>query len=78
MTQHQRTMVNLTHHTLYDLIGGETGVRKLVEVFYDIIETQPEVHKLHLLHLRGNGIAHARVDAVQFYLRISRRAKIIC
>ena len=66
MTQYQPTMADLTHHTLYDLIGGETGVRKLVEVFYDIIETRPEAHKLNLLHLRGNGVAHARVEQFNF------------
>ncbi|MEY3884570.1 MAG: hypothetical protein RIS87_345 [Pseudomonadota bacterium] len=66
MTQHQVTTNDSTHHTLYDLIGGETGVKNLVEVFYDIIETRPEAHKLNLLHLRGNGVAHARVEQFNF------------
>ncbi len=57
---------NNSHQSLYDLIGGEEGILKLVNVFYDIVETNPEGHKLHLLHLRGNGIAHSRVEQFNF------------
>ncbi len=63
---HQPTNSNISHIPLYDLIGGEEGIVKLVNVFYDIVETNPEGHKLHLLHLRGNGIAHSRVEQFNF------------
>lgn len=66
MTHHQHSNPDNTRQSLYDLIGGENGVKNLVKVFYDIIETRPEGHKLHLLHLRGNGIAHSRVEQFDF------------
>jgi hemoglobin len=52
--------------SLYDLVGGEQGVLKLVQVFYDLVQAHPEGHQLHLLHLRGNGIAHSRVEQFNF------------
>lgn len=52
--------------SLYDLVGGETGVSNLVKVFYDIVETDPIGHKLLLLHLRGNGLAHSRLEQFNF------------
>jgi hemoglobin len=52
--------------SLYELVGGETGVLNLVKVFYDIVENDPAGHKLHLLHLRGNGLAHSRVEQFNF------------
>ena len=52
--------------SLYELAGGETGVLNLVKVFYDIVETEPSAHKLLLLHLRGNGLAHSRVEQFNF------------
>jgi hemoglobin len=53
---------------LYDLVGGEAGVRKLVETFYDIIEFEPEGRLLHVLHLRGHGVAHSRIEQFNFLL----------
>ena len=56
----------MDHRTLmYDLMGGETGVHRLVEVFYDIVEQEPEGQPLHVLHMRGHGVAHSRIE--QFY-----------
>jgi hemoglobin len=52
--------------SLYDLAGGEVGVLELVRTFYDIVETDPAAHKLLLLHLRGNGLAHSRVEQFNF------------
>ena len=66
MTHHQPPDPNDLRQSLYDLIGGDAGVLKLVNSFYDIIETHPEAHKLHVLHLRGNGVAHARVAQFKF------------
>jgi len=52
--------------SLYDQMGGETVVRRLVETFYDIVEREPVGEALRLLHLRGNGIAHARREQFHF------------
>ncbi|WP_083567517.1 group II truncated hemoglobin [Hyphomicrobium sp. CS1GBMeth3] len=51
---------------LYQRVGGEGGVRKLVEMFYDIVEFEPEGQVLHALHLRGHGVAHSRVEQFNF------------
>lgn len=51
---------------LYDLVGGDEGVRDLVETFYDIVEHEPEARVLHILHLRGHGIAHSRTEQFEF------------
>ena len=66
MTMQQPNNINNSYKSLYDSIGGEAGVIKLIEVFYDIVETDHEGHKLHLLHLRGNGMAHSRVEQFNF------------
>ncbi|MDY0884580.1 group II truncated hemoglobin [Dongia soli] len=52
--------------SLYDLVGGAEGVNRLVETFYDIVEKEPAGHVLLLLHLRGNGVAHSRVEQFNF------------
>ncbi len=52
--------------SFYDLIGGEAGVRRLVEVFYDIVEKEPEGEALNILHLRGMGVAHSRIEQFHF------------
>lgn len=59
---------NSTHtkQSLYNLIGGENGTSNLVKVFYDIVETSPEGQTLLLLHLRGNGVAHSRIEQFNF------------
>ena len=36
--------------SLYELIGGETGLRALVERFYDLIESAPEAARIRALH----------------------------
>ena len=36
--------------SLYDLMGGETGVRTLVDRFYDLIDTAPEAANIRALH----------------------------
>ena len=66
MTQFQPYTTDSSRQTLYDLVGGEDGVKNLVRVFYDIVETNPDGHKLHLLHLRGNGVAHSRIEQFNF------------
>ena len=52
--------------SLYQRVGGEDGVRRLVEAFYDLVETHPAGAPVNLLQLRGHGVAHARIDQFKF------------
>ncbi len=54
------------YRTLYEQVGGEEGVKKLVNTFYDKIESTEEGKPVLLLQMRGHGIAHARVEQVNF------------
>ena len=36
--------------TLYEQIGGEAGVRKLVDRFYDLMDTDPQAAGIRALH----------------------------
>lgn len=40
----------MTQPTLYDLMGGETGVRRLVDRFYDLMDAAPEASAIRSLH----------------------------
>lgn len=51
---------------LYDRVGGADGLRALIETFYDIVEFEPEGRVLHLLHLRGHGVTHSRIEQFNF------------
>ncbi len=42
--------MNETQPSLYELIGGETGVRKLVDRFYDLMESSPEAAQVRAIH----------------------------
>ncbi len=52
--------------TLYELIGGETALRALIETFYDIVESEEIGPILHRLHRRGHGVAHSRIEQFDF------------
>lgn len=39
-----------TELSLYDLIGGELGLRALVERFYDLMDSAPEAKDIRALH----------------------------
>ena len=39
-----------TELSLYELIGGETGLRTLVERFYDLMDSAPEATQVRALH----------------------------
>ncbi|NWF62960.1 MAG: group II truncated hemoglobin [Chloroflexi bacterium] len=36
--------------SLYELLGGETGVRALVDRFYDLMDSSPEARDIRALH----------------------------
>ncbi|MEQ1943908.1 group II truncated hemoglobin [Mesorhizobium sp. VNQ89] len=50
----------------YERLGGDNGVRALVETFYDIIEQEEYAADLHLLHRRGFGVAHSREEQFNY------------
>jgi hemoglobin len=39
-----------TELSLYELMGGETGLRALIERFYDLIDSAPEAAQVRALH----------------------------
>lgn len=52
--------------TMLARLGGEEALRALVERFYDLVETAPEGETLRRLHLRGQGVGHARQEQFNF------------
>ncbi len=52
--------------SLFHQIGGEQGVRALVETFYDIIEQEAEAAPLLRLHQQGHGIAQSRAEQFNY------------
>jgi hemoglobin len=50
----------------YRLLGGEQGVRDLVRIFYDLVESTPEGEPLVALHNQGSGLSHVRETQFQF------------
>jgi len=50
---------------LIDRLGGEAGVRRLVDAFYDAMDTRPELAALRALH--PPDLAHAR-DKLTWFL----------
>lgn len=58
---------NLRRVSFYEQIGGAEGVDQLVNTFCDVIETTEEGKPVLLLHLRGHGMDHARVEQFNFF-----------
>ena len=42
------------NQTLYEIIGGETRLRELVDRFYDLMELEAEFAGIHALHPKPN------------------------
>jgi len=53
--------------SIYDSLGGAEGIQKLVNTFCDVLETTEVGRPIHLLHLRGHGMAHARMEQFNFF-----------
>jgi hemoglobin len=47
--------------TPFDLIGGEPGVRRLVEAFYDVMERDPAMARLRAIHAADLSPMRARL-----------------
>ena len=54
--------------SVYQQLGGENGISRLVDLFYDIVEQDPAAAALHVLHLDGHGVAHSRVEQTRFLM----------
>lgn len=39
--------------TLYEMLGGEAGIRRLVDRFYDLMDTAPEAAVVRAMHARS-------------------------
>lgn len=59
--------VKTRRESIYNQIGGAEGVDKLVNTFCDILETTEVGKPVYLLHLRGHGMAHARMEQFNFF-----------
>ena len=46
-------MEDLKGASLYELIGGESGLRALVDRFYDLMDTSPEASKIRAFHAKS-------------------------
>ena len=46
-------MNDLNLNSLYDLIGGETKLRALVDRFYDIMDVSPEAKEIRAYHAKS-------------------------
>lgn len=52
--------------SLYEQLGGDAGVRKLADAFYDVMERDPRAETIRALHPKD--LAHSRE---KFYLFLS-------
>lgn len=52
--------------TMLDEVGGEESLNKLVNDFYDLMETMPEGAEIKKLHARGHGLDHVRLEQFNF------------
>lgn len=51
---------------LLDQIGGEAALLRLINHFYDLMESLPEAYEIHRLHFRGHGLGHTREAQIEF------------
>jgi len=50
--------------SLYEMLGGETGLRSLVDRFYDLMDTSPEAQNIRRLH--GQSLNRSREKLFMF------------
>lgn len=54
-------MSETLHQTAYEQIGGESGVRRLVNRFYDLMEQEPSLGELRAMHAQDLGPMRERL-----------------
>ena len=52
MTLQDKTQEAEIERTPYDMVGGETALREIVERFYDIMDSAPEANDIRAMHAR--------------------------
>jgi hemoglobin len=52
--------------SILDRLGGEAELRKLVNRFYDLVESDPRGENIMRLHFRGHGLSHVREEQFLF------------
>ncbi len=72
--------------SLYDRLGGDVGVRRLVDAFYDIVEHEPDGELVHRLHVGRFGMDLVRqaqfeflcgfLGGPQYYVQRMRRSNL--
>lgn len=50
-----------THATPFEMIGGEEGVRRLVDRFYDLMDTAPEAAEIRAMHARSLKVSREKL-----------------
>jgi hemoglobin len=63
--------------SILDQIGGEAALRKLVDRFYDLVETDPRGDNMMRLHFRGHGLSHVREEQFAFPVGLPWRAALL-
>ena len=53
MVDYNLVMEDIKGASLYELIGGETGLRALVDRFYDLMDTSPEAARIRAFHAKS-------------------------
>lgn len=53
MVDYNLAMEDFKEASLYELMGGETGLRSLVDRFYDLMDTSPEASKIRAFHAKS-------------------------
>ena len=56
--------MNEPNKTIYEMIGGETGLRGLVDRFYDAMDKYPEASKVRAIH--PDDLSHSRDKLFMF------------
>jgi hemoglobin len=57
-------MEDFNETSLYEMIGGETGLISLVDRFYDLMDTSPEASKIRAFH--GKSLKRSREKLFMF------------
>ena len=50
--------LNTSH---YDILGGEQGIRELVDRFYDLMDTQPETTGIRAMHAKSLRVSREKL-----------------
>jgi hemoglobin len=53
--------MHMASPTHYDLLGGEAGIRQLVDRFYDLMDTAPEAATVRALHARSLKVSREKL-----------------